>query len=423
MMAAETQTVTAQDVEDAFLRLQNTVKTTPLEKDHYLSKKYECNIYLKREDLQWVRSFKLRGAYNAISVLPASQQNKGITYASAGNHAQGVAFTAQQLNLKAVIFMPVTTPNQKINQVRFFGGTNVDIRLIGDTFDDCLKEALAFTDAHDMTFIDPFNNVNTIAGQGTIAKEIIETANNEQIEFDYLFGAIGGGGLMSGVATYFAEYSPQTKLIGVEPLGASSMFQSISQDKVITLQNIDKFVDGASVARVGDITFHICRKYLDHYLQIDEGAVCSTILDMYSKQAIVAEPAGALSVSALEQYKSQIKGKNVVCIISGGNNDINRMKEIEERSLLFEEMKHYFILNFPQRPGALRQFVNDVLGSHDDITKFEYLKKSSQNTGTVIIGIQLQNHEDLTALLKRVNLFDPKNIYINENKMLYSLLI
>ncbi len=423
MMAAETQTVTAQDVEDAFLRLQNTVKTTPLEKDHYLSKKYECNIYLKREDLQWVRSFKLRGAYNAISVLPASQQNKGITCASAGNHAQGVAFTAQQLNLKAVIFMPVTTPNQKINQVRFFGGTNVDIRLIGDTFDDCLKEALAFTDAHDMTFIDPFNNVNTIAGQGTIAKEIIETANNEQIEFDYLFGAIGGGGLMSGIATYFAEYSPQTKLIGVEPLGASSMFQSISQDKVITLQNIDKFVDGASVARVGDITFHICRKYLDHYLQIDEGAVCSTILDMYSKQAIVAEPAGALSVSALEQYKSQIKGKNVVCIISGGNNDINRMKEIEERSLLFEEMKHYFILNFPQRPGALRQFVNDVLGSHDDITKFEYLKKSSQNTGTVIIGIQLQNHEDLTALLKRVNQFDPKNIYINENKMLYSLLI
>lgn len=422
-MAVEKQTVTAQDVDDAFLRLNQTVKETPLEKDHYLSQKYECNVYLKREDLQWVRSFKLRGAYNAISVLPREQQQKGITCASAGNHAQGVAFTAQQLNLKAVIFMPVTTPNQKINQVRFFGGSNVDIQLIGDTFDDCLKEALAYTTSHNMTFIDPFNNIHTIAGQGTVAKEILETAHESKITFDYVFGAIGGGGLMSGIATYFAEHAPQTQLIGVEPLGASSMFESVSQNKVVTLQNIDKFVDGASVARVGDITFNICKNLLHHYLQIDEGAVCSTILDMYSKQAIVAEPAGALSVSALEQFKQHIKGKNVVCIISGGNNDINRMKEIEERSLLFEEMKHYFILNFPQRPGALRQFVNEVLGPQDDITKFEYLKKTSQNTGTVIIGIQLQNHEDRSALLQRVSQFDPKNIYINENKMLYSLLI
>lgn len=212
-------------------------------------------------------------------------------------------------------------------------------------------------------------------------------------------------------------------MIGVEPLGASSMYQSIKQGHVVTLENIDKFVDGASVARVGDITFDICRETLDDYIQVDEGAVCSTILDMYSKQAIVAEPAGALSVSALEQYKEKIKGKNVVCIVSGGNNDINRMKEIEERSLLYEEMKHYFILNFPQRPGALREFVNDVLGPNDDITKFEYLKKSSQNTGTVIIGIQLQRHTDLEQLKQHVNQFDPKNIYINENKMLYSLLI
>ncbi|ARJ50233.1 threonine ammonia-lyase IlvA [Staphylococcus lutrae] len=422
-MSDLTTPVQVQDVEDAFLRLHHLVKETPLEKDHYLSLKYDCNVYLKREDLQWVRSFKLRGAYNAIAVLSEEKRNKGITCASAGNHAQGVAFTAKHLNLHAVIFMPVTTPKQKINQVQFFGGDNVDIQLQGDTFDDCLKAALQFTEAQNMTFIDPFDNVHTIAGQGTLAKEIIESANAEQVAFDYVFGAIGGGGLMSGVATYFAAHSPSTQLIGVEPLGASSMYQSVKAGHIVTLENIDKFVDGASVARVGELTYNICQRMLHDYIQVDEGAVCSTILDMYSKQAIVAEPAGALSVSALEQYQDQIKGKNVVCIVSGGNNDINRMKEIEERSLLYEEMKHYFILNFPQRPGALRQFVNEVLGPHDDITKFEYLKKSSQNTGTVIIGIQLQNRNDLKQLIKHVNQFDPKNIYINENKMLYSLLI
>ena len=202
------------------------------------------------------------------------------------------------------------------------------------------------------------------------------------------------------------------------------MYESVvQQDQIVTLPHIDKFVDGASVARVGEITFDIAKSVVDDYVQVDEGQVCSTILDMYTKQAIIAEPAGALSVSALEQYKDEIKGKTVVCVISGGNNDINRMKEIEERSLLFEEMKHYFILNFSQRPGALREFVNDVLGPRDDITKFEYLKKSSQNTGTVIIGIQLSDHNDLGQLKENVHDFDPHNIYINENKMLYSLLI
>lgn len=422
-MTVTTPTLSTNEIDEAFLRIKDTVKTTPLERDHYLSLKYQCNVYLKREDLQWVRSFKLRGAYNAISVLTTEQQAQGITCASAGNHAQGVAFTARQLNLNAVIFMPITTPNQKINQVKFFGDTNVEIKLIGDTFDDCLKEALHYTEKHQMTFIDPFDNLYTIAGQGTIAKEIINQAHDHQIEFDYVFGAIGGGGLMSGVSTYFKAYSPSTQCIGVEPLGASSMFQSVSQNRIVQLENIDKFVDGASVAKVGALTFNICKNFIDDYVQIDEGAVCSTILDMYSKQAIVAEPAGALSVSALEYYKEQIKGKTVVCVISGGNNDINRMKEIEERSLLFEEMKHYFILNFPQRPGALKQFVNDVLGPDDDITKFEYLKKASQNTGTVIIGIQLKYHHDLDQLKANINQFDAKNIYINENKMLYSLLI
>lgn len=416
--------VSVQDVEDAYLRIKDVVKETPLQYDHYLSQKYDCNVYLKREDLQWVRSFKLRGAYNAISVLSEIEKSRGITCASAGNHAQGVAYTAKQLQLKAVIFMPETTPLQKINQVKFFGGTNVEVILTGDTFDDCLKEALEYTELNQMTFIDPFNNVNTIAGQGTIAKEIIDETKNEEIEFDYLFSAIGGGGLISGVSTYMKENSPNTKIVGVEPAGASSMYEAVVvQHQVVTLPNIDKFVDGASVARVGNITYDISKSLVDDFVQVDEGAVCSTILDMYSKQAIVAEPAGALSVAALENYKEQIKGKTIVCIVSGGNNDINRMKEIEERSLLYEEMKHYFIFNFPQRPGALKEFVNDVLGPNDDITKFEYLKKTSQNTGTVIIGIQLKDHNDLAQLKQNVSNFDPSNIYINENKMLYSLLI
>ena len=417
-------TLNAKDVENAYLRIKDVVKETPLQFDLYLSQKYDCNVYLKREDLQWVRSFKLRGAYNAISVLTSEAKEKGITCASAGNHAQGVAYTAKALNLKAVIFMPVTTPLQKVNQVKFFGSKNVKIILTGDTFDDCLKEALIYTEQNHMTFIDPFNNVDTIAGQGTLAKEILNQSSNDSITFDYLFAAIGGGGLISGISTYMDQYSPQTKIIGVEPSGASSMYESVVvQNKIVTLDHIDKFVDGASVARVGNITYDIAKKFVDDYIQVDEGAVCSTILDMYSKQAIVAKPAGALSVSALEHYKEKIKGKTVVCVVSGGNNDINRMKEIEERSLLYEEMKHYFILNFPQRPGALKEFVNDVLGPQDDITKFEYLKKTSQNTGTVIIGIQLKNHDNLNQLKINVHDFDPSNIYINENKMLYSLLI
>lgn len=415
--------LSAEDIEEAFLKLKDTVKQTPLEKDMYLSQKFDCNVYLKREDLQWVRSFKLRGAYYAINQLTDEERANGVSCASAGNHAQGIAFTAKQLEIKAVIFMPVTTPAQKINQVKFFGGEFVQIELIGDTFDDCLKHALDYTEQFGLSFIDPFDNINTIAGQGTIAKEIVAYAEEEDIKFDYCFAAIGGGGLISGVGTYLKDTMPTTQVIGVEPLGASSMAQSVKANKIVTLTDIDKFVDGASVGKVGQLTFEISKNVVDDFVAVDEGEVCSSILDMYSKQAIIAEPAGALSVTALNHYKNEIKGKNVICIVSGGNNDINRMKEIEERSLLFEDMKHYFIVNFPQRPGALREFVNEVLGPNDDITKFEYLKKSSQNTGSVIIGIQLKDHNDLDQLYKNVSEFDPKYIYINKNKMLYSLLI
>ncbi|EUJ28455.1 threonine dehydratase [Listeria cornellensis FSL F6-0969] len=366
--------VSKQDVLDAYDTLKSIVKHTPLEKDYYLSQKYDCNVYLKREDLQWVRSFKLRGAYYAIAQLTEEQLKNGVTCASAGNHAQGVAFTCQKLGVPATIFMPTTTPQQKVSQVRFFGGEFVEVRLTGDTFDASAYSAKKFSEEHNKAFIAPFDDPDIIAGQGTVAVEMLDDLGSESC--DFIFAAIGGGGLVSGVASYVKAVRPDTTIIGVEPSGAPSMAKSLLAGKVINLPKIDKFVDGAAVKQVGQLTYKHCAQLVDEVMEVDEGEVCSTILDMYTKQAIVAEPAGALSVAALNHFRPQIKGKNVVCIVSGGNNDINRMQEIEERSLVFEGLKHYFIVNFPQRPGALREFVNDVLGPYDDITKFEYTKKS-----------------------------------------------
>src|SRR5699024_4439191 len=281
-------TVSSKDIDEAFLQLKDVVKETPLQKDHYLSLKYDCNVYLKREDLQWVRSFKLRGAYNAIIALNENDRQNGITCASAGNHAQGVAYTANKLNLKAVIFMPVTTPLQKINQVKFFGGRNAEVVLTGDTFDDCLKEALTYTENHKMNFIDPFNNIYTIAGQGTLAQEIIEQSADDVLRFDDLFSGIGGGGLISGVGIYFEARSPQTSIIGVEPAGASSMYASVVlQNRIVTLPDIDQFVDGASVAKVGEITYDIAKNVVDDYVQVHESTVWSTILDLYYNHSII----------------------------------------------------------------------------------------------------------------------------------------
>ncbi|MBC1334213.1 threonine ammonia-lyase [Listeria booriae] len=413
--------VSKQDVLDAHDTLKSIVKHTPLEKDYYLSQKYDCNVYLKREDLQWVRSFKLRGAYYAIAQLTQDQLKNGVTCASAGNHAQGVAFTCQKLGVPATIFMPTTTPQQKVSQVKFFGGEFVEVRLTGDTFDASAYSAKKFSAEHNKTFIAPFDDANIIAGQGTVAVEMLDDLDADSC--DFVFAAIGGGGLVSGVASYVKAVSPETTIIGVEPAGAPSMAKSLLAGKVVNLPKIDKFVDGAAVKQVGQLTYQHCAKLVDEVTEVDEGEVCSTILDMYTKQAIVAEPAGALSVAALNHFRQQIKGKNVICIISGGNNDINRMQEIEERSLVFEGLKHYFIVNFPQRPGALREFVNDVLGPYDDITKFEYTKKVNRNQGPVIIGVLLQNPNDYEKLLERIAVFDPSFMPINDNQMLYTLLV
>ncbi|EOC0750742.1 threonine ammonia-lyase [Listeria monocytogenes] len=415
--------VTEEDVEKAYEVLKSVVKHTPLEYDFYLSEKYHCNVYLKREDLQRVRSFKLRGAFYAISRLSAEQLAKGVVCASAGNHAQGVAYTCKRMTIPATIFMPTTTPQQKVSQVKFFGGSNVEVVLVGDTFDASATAAKEFAAAHGQTFIPPFDDPDIIAGQGSLAVEMVKDLNKAHEQADYVFAGIGGGGLISGVATYLKAKSPITKIIGVEPDGAPSMTAALKQNQVVTLDKIDKFVDGAAVKEVGSLTFQHAKVLVDEVTTISEGAVCSTILDMYTKQAIVAEPAGALSVAALETYREEIKDKTVVCIVSGGNNDINRMQEIEERSLLHEGLKHYFIVNFSQRPGALKEFVNDVLGPHDDITKFEYTKKVNRGNGPVIIGVLLQDKNDYEGLLDRVAAFDPSYIPINDNQTLYTLLV
>ncbi|EPG1408699.1 TPA_asm: threonine dehydratase [Listeria monocytogenes] len=415
--------VTEEGVEKAYEVLKSVVKHTPLEYDFYLSEKYHCNVYLKREDLQRVRSFKLRGAFYAISRLSAEQLEKGVVCASAGNHAQGVAYTCKRMTVPATIFMPTTTPQQKVSQVKFFGGSNVEVVLVGDTFDASATAAKEFAAAHGQTFIPPFDDPDIIAGQGSLAVEMVKDLNKAHEQADYVFAGIGGGGLISGVATYLKAKSPITKIIGVEPDGAPSMTAALKQNQVVTLDKIDKFVDGAAVKEVGGLTFQHAKVLVDEVTTISEGAVCSTILDMYTKQAIVAEPAGALSVAALETYREEIKDKTVVCIVSGGNNDINRMQEIEERSLLHEGLKHYFIVNFSQRPGALKEFVNDVLGPHDDITKFEYTKKVNRGNGPVIIGVLLQDKKDYEGLLDRVAAFDPSYIPINDNQTLYTLLV
>ncbi|MBB6500813.1 threonine ammonia-lyase IlvA [Pedobacter cryoconitis] len=407
------------DFEAAATRIADTIKRTQLEYNEGLSLKYNAKIYLKREDLQVVRSYKLRGAYNMISTLDKEQISRGVVCASAGNHAQGVAYSCKKLNIQGVIFMPEITPRQKIKQTEMFGGNNIKIVLVGDTFDDCMKEALAYTAEHQMVFVPPFDNIKIIEGQGTVGVEIYE----DLPETEVVVMPIGGGGLASGVGSYFKNINPAITLIGVEPEGAPSMNQALKNGSPVTLDYIDRFVDGAAVKRVGNLTFEYCSDLLDQMLLIPEGKICTTILKLYNEDAIVVEPAGALAVAALDQLKSTIAGKTVVCIVSGGNNDIERMQEIKEKSLLFEGLKHYFIVRFPQRPGALKSFVNNVLGPHDDITRFEFIKKTNRENGPALVGIELQESTDYASLKERMAEFKFEVIDLNDDQTLFEYLV
>ena len=399
MNTSSTTSTTSLNYFKAAERLKKVVNRTPLTFNHNLSRKFECNVWLKREDLQVVRSYKIRGAFNMMSSLPIEQLQKGVVCASAGNHAQGFAYSCKKLNVHGVVFMPIITPNQKVKQTKMFGEQNIEVRLVGDTYDDCAIAAKAFTEANGMTFIPPFDDHRIIEGQATVGLEILEDLS----DIDFLFVPVGGGGLSSGVGSYFKTYSPKTKIIGLEPEGAPSMLAAFKAGHPVTLENIERFIDGAAVKRVGDLTYSICKDVIDEMHLVPEGKACSTILRLYNEDAIVVEPAGAMSIAALDDFAADIKGKNVVCIVSGSNNDIDRMQEIKERSLQYEGLKHYFLIRFAQRPGALKEFVNNVLGPTDDITRFEYMQKHNKETGPALVGIELNCREDYDVLLQNMN--------------------
>ncbi len=407
------------DFKRAAERLKNVANVSPLQRNENLSRRYNCQIWLKREDLQIVRSYKIRGAYNLMSTLPAEQLERGVVCASAGNHAQGVAYSCRKMNVRGVIFMPIITPRQKVNQTKMFGEGNIEIRLTGDTFDDCAAAARQFTELNGMTFVPPFDHLKIIEGQGTVGQEIFDVLP----EVDYIFIPVGGGGLSAGVGSCIKTYRPEVRIIGVEPEGAPSMSEAIRLGGPVMLSAIDRFVDGAAVKRVGDVTFPICREVLDDMCLVPEGKVCTTILKLYNEDAIVVEPAGALSIAALDYFADQIVGKKVVCIVSGSNNDIDRMPEIKERSLQYEGLKHYFLIRFAQRPGALKEFVNNVLGPTDDITRFEYIQKTNKESGPAIVGIEVQNRNDYEALKRKMKVYNIDATEINSDDNLFGYLI
>lgn len=412
--------VKIEDIVIAHHSLKDVVYHTPLQHNTVLSERFQCSVYLKREDLQVVRSFKIRGAYHLIQSLTDDERSSGVVCASAGNHAQGVAFSCKHLKIFGKIFMPKTTPRQKVTQVKRFGGEFVEVVLCGDTFDDAFNEAMDYCVRNDKEFIHPFDDERIIAGQGTIGMEIMDDVDDG---IDYLFMSIGGGGLISGVGTYVKGVSPTTKLIGVEPKGAPAMKTSLEKDELVVLNKIDKFVDGAAVKKVGELPFTIAQSFIDDIVLVPEGKVCTTILELYNENAIVAEPAGAMPIAALEFYREEIKGKNIVCIISGGNNDIGRMQEIKERSLIYEGLQHHFIISFPQRAGALREFLDEVLGPDDDIIRFEYTKKNNKDNGPALVGIELKRSEDYEALISRMVEHEIEFIEVNKDKNLFNLLI
>lgn len=411
---------TLENIAKAKLRIKDVVVETPSQYNHNLSTLFGANVLLKREDLQIVHSYKIRGAYNMISSLSDGERGAGVVCASAGNHAQGVAYACSRLQIQGKIFMPTTTPKQKVDQVKLFGEKWIEVILVGDTYDDANISAVEDCRLRSATFVPPFDDPLIIEGQATVAEEILRQVEDK---LDYIFVPIGGGGLASGLASYFSYLSPDTKIIGVEPLGAPAMKRSFEEGKVVTLDKIDKFVDGAAVKRVGDVTFDICKDLIDDIVLVDEGEVCVNIRTLYNRDAMVVEPAGALSITALEHYKDKIKGKNVLCVVSGSNNDITRSQEIEERAAIYQELKHYFVLDLPQRAGALREFLVDVLTPSMDITHFEYSRKSYRSKGPAVIGIELKDKADKDLLFSRLDSFGLSYLYINDNLNMFHLLI
>ncbi|MEI6532435.1 MAG: threonine ammonia-lyase IlvA [Candidatus Roizmanbacteria bacterium] len=412
--------ISIQEINKASELLKGIVHKTPLQYSKRLSKKYNADIYIKREDLQEVRSFKIRGAYNKIASLTDEEKKRGVVTASAGNHAQGVAYACSALKIKGVIFMPATTPRQKVEKVQYFGDTFVEIQLTGDTFDASKITAETYCKEHNAIFVHPFNDPLVIAGQGTVAHEFY---NDLDGKVDVVVVPIGGGGLISGVASYIKQSNSKIKVIGAEPDGAAEMLEARKAGKVVTLDKIDTFADGVAVKTAGDLTFLLCEKYVDDIISVPEGKICTEMIELYQKDGIIAEPAGAVSITALDSIKHEIKGKTVVCILSGGNNDISRYAEIIERSLLYKGLKHYFIVEFAQKPGQLRAFLHDCLGPDDDITLFEYYKRNNKEKGPALVGIELKYKDDLYPLLERLEKIGINIRKITPDDLSYHLLV
>ena len=381
---------------EATLRMRKLFPATPLQRNDYLSLAYDADIWLKREDLSPVRSYKLRGAYNAMS----KQMDKQVfVCASAGNHAQGVAFVCRHMCKNGVIFMPVTTPQQKINKTKLFGGEWVEVRLIGDYFDDTLRASQAYCSEVGGHFLSPFDDQDVIEGQATVTYEMLEQLEGAP---DILVVPVGGGGLSSSARRLLMERAPDTEIFYVEPTGGKSLAAAVLAGEPTTIKNVDTFVDGAAVARIGKHTFAALKGIdADHVLAIPEDRICTTILEMLNIEGVVLEPAGALALDALKDLREKVKGKTVVCVSSGGNFDFERLPEVKERAQRFAGVKKYFILRLPQRPGALRDFLG-LLGPDDDISRFEYLKKSARNFGTVLLGVETSSPENFVSLSERL---------------------
>lgn len=411
--------VSVENIKQAAENLKGVAERTPLQKNLALSEKYQCDVYLKREDLQPVRSYKIRGAYNKIKSLSKESLAKGVICASAGNHAQGFAYACNLLGIRGTVYMPSTTPKQKVEKVKFFGKNNVSVVLNGDTFDDSFKSSMKACEEEGMTFVHPFDDHRVMEGQGTVGLEILEDTN----DIDYLLLPVGGGGITSGTGSYFKQKSPKTKIIAIEPEGAPSLQEALKKGAPVELSKIDKFVDGAAVQRVGTNTFDVMKDVVDEVVLVPEGKVCSTILQLYNEEAIVVEPAGSLAIAALDFVQDKIKGKKVVCLVSGSNNDIVRMQEIKERALIYEGLKHFFIVRFPQRPGALKEFVNEVLGPKDDISRFEYVKKNARESGPALIGVELTDPKDYKGLIHRMEKYGINYTVINEDPDLFQYFI
>jgi threonine dehydratase len=410
------------NVQAAERELRVLFPPTPLQKNEYLSKQYQADIYLKREDLSPVRSYKIRGAFNAMRKALAGEPDlKTFVCASAGNHAQGLAFACKHFGMRGVIFMPVTTPEQKINKTQIFGGGQVEIKLVGDYFDDTLQAAQDFCRREGARFLPPYDDHDVIEGQATVGAEIISQLEGHKP--DMIVVPVGGGGLSAGLVRYMGQPDMDVAFRFTEPSGGRSLHSALQAGHLVTLTHVDNFVDGAAVARIGDKNFETLKDIsADQVLGIDEKRLCSTIVEMLNIEGIVLEPAGALTVDALRDLKDEIKGRKIVCVTSGGNFDFERLPDVKERAMRYEGRKKYFILRLPQRPGALKDFLN-LLGPDDDIARFEYLKKSARNFGAVLIGIETKNPDGFPSLFARLNDNGFSFQDITDNDMLSEILV